>query len=713
MTLKEGSQEGPVALLTFAFTPPVAIFAGYTLYGTLRMLRLQRTAQEVADDLALNVERVDGVQYRQLLGSGHEAPRGRINLSFSQTVTHQAGTRIERGLEDISEIYLQTRPIRVIITGLAGGHPSGAADAHQPGSQDAGTGKTVLALSLVLDLARNHKSTGLVPVWLPAPSWRGQEISIWIKDRLHDVYGLGRGDSELIVEAGLVLPVIDGLDELESGILPGYNGRAAALLRALQRFETGGELRPAVVTCRHDFYQALVDSGTSFRADAHITLNRISPELARRFLEHRVAATAVGRRRWGPVLKALQIAAGDPVQKAPGGAARAHSVASALETPWRLMLAVTVFEEQKGGLYLRDPAALITLAISGRLHRYLLDRYIDAAVAAPHHAREDIEVYRGRRGEPRLPRLDAATTWGQLAQIADYLNTNRRLQRKVWDRRLSGSEIVLHELWPLAGAGRVRWISRVLALLLVLVFGAVMVWLGTATHPWTVVVWVVAVAASFLNKAWPQAHRIEVRRLSPRTGGLRLLAGLGAGCLSSLLIGLVFGALGFLGGLTFELGGGLKGGFSAGLVFGLSGGIWVGVATGLTSWLLAPQSKPVTDPRALVRGDCITALVFGLAFGILTGLLVGFAVGPTAGLVVGTVVVPVIGFENEWGQVSIRYFAFLLCTRGKLPWRLGRFLDSCYRLDILRVAGAAWEFRHRELQDHLANWPSHPNRSQS
>jgi hypothetical protein len=43
-----------------------------------------------------------------------------------------------------------------------------------------------------------------------------------------------------------------------------------------------------------------------------------------------------------------------------------------------------------------------------------------------------------------------------------------------------------------------------------------------------------------------------------------------------------------------------------------------------------------------------------------------------------------------------------LTFRGKLPWKIMGSLDDAHRLGLLRTAGAVYEFRHAELQDHLA-----------
>lgn len=54
-----------------------------------------------------------------------------------------------------------------------------------------------------------------------------------------------------------------------------------------------------------------------------------------------------------------------------------------------------------------------------------------------------------------------------------------------------------------------------------------------------------------------------------------------------------------------------------------------------------------------------------------------------------------------------RYVAFLVCTRGKLPWRLGPLLDWCCAAGLMRQSGTAYQFRHRELQQWLRSHPNH------
>ncbi|NJP88491.1 hypothetical protein HCN51_03300 [Nonomuraea sp. FMUSA5-5] len=59
------------------------------------------------------------------------------------------------------------------------------------------------------------------------------------------------------------------------------------------------------------------------------------------------------------------------------------------------------------------------------------------------------------------------------------------------------------------------------------------------------------------------------------------------------------------------------------------------------------------------------------------------------------------------GVVGPRYLGLLAATgrwNGRwLPWRLGRFPSWCCGAGLMRQAGVSYQFRHRELQDHLAD----------
>lgn len=671
-----------------------AICGAWGLWAAVRGLQEKRTAEVIAGELAEKVVRAEGTQYRQLLGSGPSAPRERIDLRFAAGPAGAAGpasreeAEQQGELSDVTQFYRDLGAGRLLITGAPA--PAETAAGAGRGRSDAGTGKTVLALALLLGLAQERNAGEPVPVRLAATSWPGGTMRQWLYAHLTSAYRLSPRDAALLVDAGLVLPVVDGLDEMDAGGAPGYTSRAAALLQAVDRFERGDTLCPVVLTCRLAQYQALVDADVQPRTVVHLALDRIDAARAHRHLARSVGATDVGRRRWRPVLAALEEAASEEHPRAHGTEASA-ALAAALDTPWRLTLAVTVFQERTPeGAYRRDPAGLLTLAGEGRLYDYLLDRYIGAAAAAC-PLREADPAGDGSDRAGRRPRLDARLARRRLTLLARYLDANAasRPPRSLAGRRLSSTDLVLHELWPLAGERRVRWVESALSVALILVFFAPLA-LIDAHYPVLALGLVPFAVLGVWDRTWPEPRRMNLRRLHAHAG-LRVLAG-------------AFGIV-LVGGLGTGLGTGL------GLVLVLGSLFTALLSEGAT----APRAhEPVTDPRELLRGDLTARLVGGLGTGLVVGVGSGLLGGPEAGCVAGLMVVVVFwvllgltdgethGDTGTGGHAALRYLAFLLCTRGRLPWRLGRFLDDCYRLGILRVAGTAWQFRHRELQDHLA-----------
>jgi hypothetical protein len=81
-------------------------------------------------------------------------------------------------------------------------------------------------------------------------------------------------------------------------------------------------------------------------------------------------------------------------------------------------------------------------------------------------------------------------------------------------------------------------------------------------------------------------------------------------------------------------------------------------------------------------GIAMPGIEFGLMFGVVGGL------------------VSALGF-TAWGQFTI--VRTWLAIRGKLPWRLTTFLSGARDRNVLRQAGAVYQFRHARLQDHLAD----------
>jgi hypothetical protein len=190
---------------------------------------------------------------------------------------------------------------------------------------------------------------------------------------------------------------------------------------------------------------------------------------------------------------------------------------------------------------------------------------------------------------------------------------------------------------------------------------------------------------------------------------------------------------------------GLISGLIFGLIFGLNFGLMVGLTVGLAGLMMDPVLPPrhvflgggdvaerSASPGLSYRKYRARSLIELLTFGLTAGLTVGLAWELAVRLVqvrVHHVILPVWGwagltgeptgltfglavglfFGLGWGLTNGAWFPFLAAalrqtTRRRLPapWRVMAVLDDAYRLGLLRTVGPAYQFRHAELQDHLA-----------
>jgi hypothetical protein len=108
-------------------------------------------------------------------------------------------------VEDLAERFRAPRPFRLVIRG-----PSGS-------------GKSIFARLLMAELLKDIAAGQPVPVFLPAWSWDpgAEQMNDWIKRRIVEDYPeLGGGASygptavTNLVDQGMILPVLDGLDSL-------------------------------------------------------------------------------------------------------------------------------------------------------------------------------------------------------------------------------------------------------------------------------------------------------------------------------------------------------------------------------------------------------------------------------------------------------------------------------------------------------------------
>lgn len=142
-----------------------------------------------------------------------------------------------------------------------------------------------------------------------------------------------------------------------------------------------------------------------------------------------------------------------------------------------------------------------------------------------------------------------------------------------------------------------------------------------------------------------------------------------------------------------------KGSYGAWLILG--GAIGLAFAMGAVALAPAGVDHAVT-PRALLRSNRQYAIFQTLTVGIAYGLVAGALTDPVNGIIVGTAIGIAFGVgAHAWGRWLI-VVRFWLPLTGRLPWRVWGFLADAHQRDVLRQAGAVYEFRHARLQDNLA-----------
>lgn len=685
-----------VALATWAglgnVDPTGAMIGGTTgLFTVLVAARAQQwqdtDVPPLADRLAREVKKRESETWRQLLGDSDRP----IDLAFTfvRAPGHSAdGAGAEGRLVEVAAYYRRLRPGRLVITGAPG------------------AGKTVLALHLMLLLLADREPGEAVPVRLSLAAFDPDRHSLeqWITAHLVDAYRLRPAAAAALVSDRRVLPVLDGLDEIDPDPQPGYSSHAARALDALNAYADGVDKGQLVVTCRSTVYAALEGWYLWAQDSARIDIAPVAQDAARAFL----SARATDPRRWQEVFRELQDHPAGPL-------------ASELSTPWRLTLASSVYEQrERSGGFVRDPIGLLApeLNTPGSVRDHLLHHVIPAAAQR-------------RTPDGHFYTAENVRSW--LTVLARYLHTNSATAQRLGGHQLPVTDLVLHDLWPLAGTRRARVAHTAFTVAAWLAAGALL--LTVFPRAWIASVGMVVCAALFGVEAWvtvwPSPARVDGTRLRTPAGRRHFALGLTLG----LVLGLVYG---FGVGLT----GGIVVGLTVGLMVGLSGSGMVGSGT----------------PRRIVRDDLVSGVLFVLVMGLLIGLVYGFGIRLAGGIVAGLMVGLVVGLAGTWtggsaaarhavlgshyvsvlatgligammsgpmyglgaasgcvaglmvnfagGLAGLRYVALLLCARRGsavwLPWRLGRFLDWCCEAGLIRVAGMAYQFRHRELQEFLA-----------
>lgn len=550
----------------------------------------------------------------------------------------------------IREIYQRVPSGRLVILGSAG------------------SGKTVLALNLVLDLLGHRRPGGVVPVMFNLNSWN--PITTRFRDWL--VAQLVRDHPELsktgtspdtlaaeLVSRRKVLPVLDGFDEMPAGM-------HTAAVRALNSNQMA-----VIMTSRAEEFIAAVQSADVLTAAAAIELSDLRLDDIADYLPRTVAqrrASTEGRLDWDAVLAELH--------DHPDDSAAANLIA-ALSTPLMVSLARTIYSDTPDA----NPKELLDgeeLQSQAMVERHLIEAFLPAAYHN-HFPRHRSSA--GRYTEP------TARKW--LSHLA------RNVTPEITWWQVSSS---VHPATFLS--------------IYVVIFAGVF---GTLFRPdaaaYLTLVCTVILIVHVLRAPLPSQVHFQLREF---TAAMRQELAKGTrGNLDEALmfggvIGIGFGALIVANTLDHSPGRGIV----LGAVCWLAGTLtYIGTVLRPRVLSRSVNTKTAPNPVQMIADDrkcaLFRALLCGLAVGVPTYSF--FDVRRAAEMALAIAIVVALS-GTAWGRWVVIGRLWLPLTR-RLPWNLHSFLDDACNRAVLRQTGAVYEFRHLALRDNLAAKPRNEERT--
>src|SRR5260221_284114 len=135
-----------------------------------------------------------------------------------------------------------------------------------------GAGKTTLLLQLARDLLdrAQQEQTHPIPIVFHLSSWmsKRQPLATWLVEELETKYQVPRKVGSDWIKANQILPLLDGLDEIDAAFRP-------ACLQAINTYHQEHSLVPLLVCCRVNDYWSLANQLTLCRA---VTIQPLTPE---------------------------------------------------------------------------------------------------------------------------------------------------------------------------------------------------------------------------------------------------------------------------------------------------------------------------------------------------------------------------------------------------------------------------------------------------
>jgi NACHT domain-containing protein len=572
-----------------------------------------------------------------------------------------------------------------------------------------GTGKTTLALQLLLELLPppGQPPTEPVPVLFSLASWdpnAAPRVQDWLVAQLARTYpalaAISPNAASGLVAQGWILPVLDGLDEVPAD-------RRASIITALNRsLDTDGGL--ILTSRRAEYRDALATAEDVVTGAAVIAPLRLTPAEAASYLRKHLSPA-----RSEDIAVLDRLAAGN-----------AAVLAAATATPLGLWLIRVVYLDTRCSLSpLADPRRFPDAAA---LRFHLLDGLIPAVVQSRPPITGTDHVAPGAVMRPaRQYRPEDLRRW--LTALAEHVRDTGTRDWLWW-------QLAPHTFpatWSRVGL-RVGF-AVVLAPLLAAVLVALLTWGFGMTRGLEGAGIPCGVAGGILiglHRGLAIRITAEPRHLSlPARWRVRdLCRGLVRGFLTALafVVSITTLPMLLLYATVFDVGidalpaalandwgvivlAVMLIGFPLmpiGLVFGLMNVVRSGSA-----------AKPPASPRRSYRADRDLSIAEAVVIGTAAILSTIIAMMSWTHLPVPYAVILLLAAYTSSELITSRctgraWFTFLiarvgLSSRSRLP-RPGRvmgMLNDAHRLGLLRTIGPAYQFRHAELQDHLAPPP--------
>lgn len=636
-----------------------------------------------------------------------------------------------------------------------------------------GAGKSILLVRLVLDLLSRRTPGSPVPILLPLASWEpvNEDLLGWMERWLATEYpalatrrpgGRRLSGARALLEAGFVLPLLDGLDEMPEKLMGAAIARINDALRPGQRL---------VLAARTEAYSQAVrpPGGLEVRlaGAAGIELRPLKAGVVSEYLKDS-AGGLDSAGRWDQVVATLDTAPHDPVSQA-------------LTTPLMAALARAVYNPRPGETLSsvpRHPSELMDRDLfptRTAVEQHLFDVFIPAAYR-PHpdesrnskwstsqalrwltYLARDLEYRQqgttdlswwqlwGAAPKPLvglfvglMSGVAAALTipwrgWGIGVLVAILIGLVARKRLPPGKSGLSGglaggiaggqlAALVALSIFG-AGVGNTR--------LSAFVASAVSVAISVAPMGELTVGLVSAFVGEMVIAFYERSTAFDSVRSSIGDGAY-LINGLALGSAAGLAAGLFnrrtparglrWSPLGFAtgigGGLLFALILWATAGRTIGLLCGALAMIAGGLAGGLYEAATPTDLTKATSPSRVLARDRATFLT-SLALAVPVGLSVAlgsalsppdpfngphYGVGYGVGIGIASFVAIGLGlafYQASWGAYSL--IRIWLAVGRRVPLRLTKFLSDAHtNRGVLRQVGATYQFRHADLQRHLA-----------